>query len=57
MDAVTAADQTGLCRRVLDVVSLLSTAGVPRALLYAAGEAGMLTPAGGEDSTAAARPR
>ncbi len=56
MDAVTAADQTGLCRGVLDAVSLLSPAGVPRLLLYAAGEAGMLTPPGGRDSTAAARP-
>ena len=39
---MTAADQTGLCRGVLDVVSLLSPAGVPRPLLYAAGEAGVL---------------
>ena len=55
MDAVTATDETGLCRGVLDVVSLLSPAGVPRLLLYAAGEAGVLTPPGGRDSTAAAR--
>ena len=41
LDAVAAADQTGLCRAVLDVVSLLSAAGVSRALLYAAGEAGV----------------
>ena len=56
MDAVAAADQTGLCRGVLDVVSLLSPAGVPRLLLYAAGEAGVLTPPGGRDSTAGPRP-
>ena len=56
MDAVSAADQTGLCRRVLDLVSLLSPAGVPRQLLYAAGEAGTLTPPGGGDSTSGPRP-
>jgi tetratricopeptide (TPR) repeat protein len=42
LDAVTAADQTGLCRGLLDLVSLLSAGGTPRPLLYAAGEAGML---------------
>ena len=37
IDAVTAADEDVLCRCLLNLVSLLSTAGVPRALLYAAG--------------------
>jgi hypothetical protein len=39
LDAVTAADEAGLCREALDVVSLLSAGGVRRLLLYAAGEA------------------
>ena len=51
LDAVAAADGTGLCRAVLDVVSLLSTAGVSRTLLYAAGEAGVFPPSG-PDGTA-----
>ena len=42
LDAVFAADGTGLCGAVMDMVSLLSAAGVPRALLYAAGHIGML---------------
>ena len=35
VDAVDAANQTGLCRGILDVVALLSTADVSRALLHA----------------------
>jgi tetratricopeptide (TPR) repeat protein len=42
LDAVAVDDGTGLCGPVMDVVSLLSTAGVPRALLHAAGQAGVL---------------
>ena len=41
LDAVAADDGTGLCGPVMDVVSLLSTAGVPRALLHVAGQAGV----------------
>ena len=52
LDAVAAADRTGLCRAVLDVVSLLSTAGVSRTLLYAAGEAGVFPATGAEDGAA-----
>jgi tetratricopeptide (TPR) repeat protein len=51
VDAVAAADQTGLCREVLEVVSLLSAAGVSRTLLYAAGQAGVF-PASGPDGAA-----
>jgi tetratricopeptide (TPR) repeat protein len=42
LDAAAADDSTGLCGPVMDVVSLLSTTGVPRALLHAAGQAGLL---------------
>jgi len=42
LDAVAVDDSTGLCGLVIDVVSLLSGAGVPRALLHAAGKAGLL---------------
>jgi tetratricopeptide (TPR) repeat protein len=35
LDAVAAGDRTGLCAAVMDRVSLLSSAGVPRALLQA----------------------
>ena len=49
LDAATAADQTGLCAIVMDVVSLLSTAGVARPFLHAAVMAGVLLVAGGEE--------
>ena len=42
LDAVAVNDGTGLCGPVMDMVSLLSTAGVPRALLHAAGQSGLL---------------
>ena len=42
LDAVAVNDGTALCGPVMEVVSLLSTAGVPRALLHAAGQAGLL---------------
>jgi len=41
LDAVADGDQTGLCRGLINVVALLSTAGVARALLYAAGQQGL----------------
>ena len=53
LDAVAAGDQTGLCRGLINVVALLSAAGVSRALLYAAGKAGLLQQPG---SDAAAGP-
>ena len=52
LDAVEEGDPTGLCRGLINVVALLSTAGVARALLYAAGQQGLFrhpgtgTPAG-----------
>jgi len=42
LDAVAIDDGTALCDPVMEVVSLLSTAGAPRALLHAAGRAGLL---------------
>ena len=44
LDAVADGDPTGLCRGLINVVALLSTAGVSRALLYAAGQQGLLQP-------------
>jgi tetratricopeptide (TPR) repeat protein len=55
LEAVTGADQAGLCREVLDVVAVLSGAGVPRELLYAAGEAGLFSPPDGRGAAAGAR--
>ena len=46
LDAVRAGDGTGVCGAVMDLVSVLSAAGVPRAVLHAAGQAGALTGAG-----------
>ena len=43
LDAVRAGDGTGVCGAVMDLVSVLSAAGVPRAVLYAAGQAGALS--------------
>ena len=42
LDAVRAGDGTGVASAVMDLVSVLSAAGVPRALLHAAGQAGVL---------------
>lgn len=53
LDSAAAGDRTGLGGVLIDVVSLLSTAGVPRELLYAAGPAGVFTDLGGEESAAA----
>ena len=43
MDAVAAADRTGLCSELVDVISLLSTTGVSRELLHVAGPAGVFS--------------
>jgi tetratricopeptide (TPR) repeat protein len=43
LDAVRAGDGTGVCSAVMGLVSVLSPTGVPRALLRAAGQAGVLT--------------
>ena len=43
LDAVQAGDGTGVCGAVMDLVSVLSAAGVPRAVLHAAGQAGALS--------------
>ena len=42
-------DQTGLRRGLINVVALLSSAGVSRELLYAAGDQGLLQPPGAGD--------
>ena len=42
MQAVRAADRTGVCARVMDIMAVLSAAGVRRELLYAAAQAGVL---------------
>ena len=46
LDAVTNGDPTGLCRGLVNVVALLSAAGVSRSLLYAAGQQGLFQPSG-----------
>ena len=52
LDAAASADRTGLGETVVDVLSLLSAAGVPRALLYAGGQAGVFSRPGEADSVA-----
>ena len=42
LDAVADGDLAGLCQGLINTVALLSAAGVPRALLYAAGQQGLL---------------
>ena len=42
LDAVANGDPTGLCHGLINTVALLSAAGVSRALLYAAGQQGLL---------------
>ena len=42
LEAVRANDGTGVCVAVMDVVSMLAPAGVPRAVLHPAGQAGAL---------------
>jgi RNA polymerase sigma factor (sigma-70 family) len=44
--AVRAADQTGLCTRVIEIVAVLSAAGVRHELLHVAGRAGVLASGG-----------
>ena len=44
--AVRAADQTGLCTRVIEIMAVLSAAGVRRELLHVAGRAGVLASGG-----------
>ena len=46
LDAVAAGDQAGLCPGLMTVAALFSAAGVSRELLYAAGQQGLLDPAG-----------
>ena len=53
LDAVRAGDSTGVCAAVMDLASVLSAAGVPRVLLYTAGQTGALT---GQKQTAQAPP-
>ena len=54
LDTVADSDPTGLCRELVNVVALLSEAGVARALLYAAGQQGVLRSLGAETN---ARPQ
>ena len=51
LEALRAADQMGTCTRVIEILAVLSAAGVRRDLLYAAGQAGAL--AGGHRLAAA----
>jgi RNA polymerase sigma factor (sigma-70 family) len=44
--AVRAADQTGLCTRVIEIIAVLSAAGVRRELLHLAGRSGVLASGG-----------
>jgi len=53
LDAVRAGDGTGVCSALMDLMSVLSAAGVPRTLLYTAGQTGALT---GQKQTAQAPP-
>ena len=46
LQTVRAADRTGICTRVLEIMACLSPAGVHRGLLYSAGEAGVLASGG-----------
>jgi tetratricopeptide (TPR) repeat protein len=48
LDSAAENDPTGLCQRLVTLVALLSETGVPRPLLYAAGQQGLLNPAGNE---------
>ena len=52
LDAAASADRTGLCTALICVVSLLSTAGVPRELLYAAATTGVFHEEGKEHTAA-----
>lgn len=42
LDAVAEADQAVLCRGLINMAALLSTAGISRQLLYAAGQQGLV---------------
>jgi RNA polymerase sigma factor (sigma-70 family) len=44
--AIRAADQTGLCTRVIEIMAVLSAAGVRREILHIAGRAGVLASGG-----------
>jgi RNA polymerase sigma factor (sigma-70 family) len=46
LTAIRAADQTGMCTRVIQIMAVLSAAGVRRQLLHVAGRAGVLAGAG-----------
>ena len=46
LQAVRAADRTGVCTRVMEILAGLSPAGVDRELLYSAGQAGVLASGG-----------
>jgi tetratricopeptide (TPR) repeat protein len=46
LDAVRAGDGTGVCTRVMEIMAVLSAAGVRRELLHAAGQAGVLAAGG-----------
>ena len=52
-DAVTDQTRATLCRGLFDAISLLSSDGVPRILLYAAGQAGLLHQTGESIATGA----
>jgi tetratricopeptide (TPR) repeat protein len=51
LDATAKADPAGLCEGLVNVIALLSTAGVSRTLLYAAGQQGLLSQPSTEATT------
>jgi tetratricopeptide (TPR) repeat protein len=51
LGVVQASDKTGVCPRVMEIIALLSAAGVRRDLLHAAGQAGALAPDGNRVSS------
>ena len=48
LDEIWAADQAGVCTRVMEIMAVLSAAGVRRDVLYAAGRAGILVSEDGD---------
>ena len=55
LEAAARGDETGLCQGVVNVISLLSAAGIARPLLYAAGQAGIFAQPGNGEGAAPER--
>jgi tetratricopeptide (TPR) repeat protein len=43
LESVLASDRSGMCTRMMQIIAVLAAAGIPRELLHAAGQAGVLT--------------